>query len=205
MTHVVLPEDVKIAASQMIAALSPASERDWLVPATELEWSCRYTLDHTVNALAGYSMHLATRAPERRPRFREGNDAQSIRELLTSVESGAAILAEVCTAAPDDARGFHPAGMADWSGFVSMGCTEILIHTDDIARSFDIEFSGDPGVSRRVLHRIFPWAPEEGDPWQILRWAAGRTSLPDRERLDESWYWHCAPLEEWDGTVIRRP
>jgi hypothetical protein len=52
--------------------------------------------------------------------------------------------------------------------------------------------------------RIFPWAPAEGDPWAALRWAAGRAALPDRERLGPDWYWHCAPLAEWDGTIKKR-
>lgn len=204
MTHIVRPDDVVAAANQMLETLMPLSDQDWSHPAHGLEWSCRYTLDHTVNALASYAMHLSTRATERRPRFREMNDAQGIANLLVSAESAASILADVCRAAPDDAVGFHPAGMADWSGFVGMGCTEILIHTDDIARAFDIDFQADGDLSRRVLDRIFPWAPEDGDAWQILRWAAGRTALPDRPQLEPDWSWHCAPLDEWDGTINKR-
>jgi uncharacterized protein (TIGR03083 family) len=204
MSHIVTPNDVRLAAKQMIETLSPVSEKDWSGPADGLEWSCRYTLDHTVNALASYAMHLSTRAPERRPRFRDMNDSQTIAELLSAIESGASILADVCRAAPDDARGFHPSGMADWSGFVGMGCTEVLIHTDDIARAFEIDFEADADLSRRVLDRIFPWAPKEGDAWQIMRWAAGRTALVDRERLSPEWSWQCAPLVEWDGTMRAR-
>jgi uncharacterized protein (TIGR03083 family) len=202
--HIVSPDDVKLAARQFVDTLSPVAERDWSILAAELEWSCRETLDHTINALASYATHLATRAPERRPRFRDFNYEQSIPELLAGIESGAAVLAEVCRAAPDDARGFHPSGMADWSGFIGMGCTEVLIHADDITRSFDVDFEADPDLARRVLDRIFPWAPKEGDDWQILRWAAGRTALPDQERLGPDWYWHSVPLSEWDGTVNKR-
>ena len=54
--------------------------------------------------------------------------------------------------------------------------------------------------SFRVLARIFPWAPSEGDAWATLQWAAGRAPLPNRERLGTDWLWHCAPLAEWDGT-----
>jgi hypothetical protein len=203
-THILTPDDLNLAASHMVTTLSPVSDKDWAIPAGDLEWSSRYTLDHTVNALANYANHLATRSPVRRPRFRETIDQQSEADLLISVETGAAILAEVCRSAPDDARGFHSAGMADWSGFVGMGCTEMLIHTDDIARSFDIDFQADPLLCRRVLDRIFPWAPQEGDAWQILRWAAGRVSLPDFPKLDPDWSWHCAPRNDWDGTINKR-
>lgn len=203
-THIVTPDDLNTAAAQMMTTLSPIADKDWAVPASGLEWSSRYTLDHTVNAVAGYATHLATRSPARRPRFRDSNPELSIKELLIALESGAAILAEVCRAAPDDARGFHGAGMADWSGFVGMGCTEILIHTGDISRSFDLDFTADPALCRRVLDRIFPWAPKDGDAWQILQWAAGRASLPDQPQLDPDWYWHCRPLDEWDGTINKR-
>ncbi|TVR75035.1 MAG: hypothetical protein EA415_04700 [Sphaerobacteraceae bacterium] len=199
-THIVSPEDVKIAAAEMVTTLTPIAEKDWAIPAANLEWSSRFTLDHTVNALSNYFTHLATRAPARRPRFRDVNNDQTISELLTAIESGGAVLAEVCRAAPDDARGFHSAGMADWSGFIGMGCTEILIHTDDISRSFDVDFHPDPVLCRRVLDRLFPWAPAEGDAWQILRWAAGRTDLPDHGKLESGWFWHCEPLDDWDGS-----
>jgi uncharacterized protein (TIGR03083 family) len=203
-THIVTPDDLNLAASSMVTTLSPVSEKDWAIPAHGLEWSSRFTLDHTINALANYATHLATRSPVRRPRFRETIDQQPESETLLSVETGAAILAEVCRSATDDARGFHPAGMADWSGFVAMGCTEILIHTDDIARAFDIDFQADEQLCRRVLDRIFPWAPEDGNSWQNLRWACGRTALPDVPALDANWFWHCAPRDDWDGTIVRR-
>jgi uncharacterized protein (TIGR03083 family) len=202
--HIVAPDDVKLAASEFVEALSPVADRDWSVLASELEWSCRYTLDHTVNAVTGYAMHLATRATERRPRLRDTSHELTIPELLAGVESGAAILAEVCRAAPDDARGFHPSGMATWSGFIGMGCTEVLIHADDISRALNIDFQPDSALARRVLDRIFPWAPSHGDAWQILRWATGRTALSDHKRLGPDWYWHSVPLSEWDGTVNKR-
>lgn len=203
-THILSPDDVVSAANAMVTTLTPIADKDWSIPAADLEWSSRYTLDHTVNALSNYFTHLATRAPARRPRFRDGNNEQTVSELLAAIESGAAVLAEVCRAAPDDARGFHSAGMADWSGFIGMGCTEILIHTDDIARAFDADFQADPVLCRRVLDRIFPWAPKEGDDWQILRWAAGRGELPEQGRQAPNWFWHCEPLDDWDGTITTR-
>jgi hypothetical protein len=203
-THIVSPDDLNAAASQMVETLLPIADKDWAIPAAGLEWSSRYTLDHTVNALIHYAIHLATRAPARWPPFRETINGQPERDVLAAIQSAAAVLAEVCRAAPDDVRGFHPAGMADWSGFVSMGCTEMLIHTDDIARAYDIEFQADPAICRRVIRRIFPWAPGDADAWQTLRWAAGRTALEGHPQLEPDWYWHCEPLDDWDGTIKKR-
>ncbi len=98
--------------------------------------------------------------------------------------------------------------MADAEGFLAMGCAEILLHTDDIAAALGLPapFRPPADLCRRVVQRIFPWAPPEteADPWDALRWAAGRIALPGHDRLDANWWWHCAPLSEWDGTVHRR-
>jgi hypothetical protein len=201
--HTIRPEDVRQAGLISVAALSPARDMNWQKNAAGLEWSCRFTLDHIVGAVTAYAGDLAVRRPEEVEVLRKGTTDQSINELLQLVEVGSAVLSDVCAATPDDVRGFHPAGSPDWSGFAAMGCTEMLIHTDDICWAFQIEFNVDPALSRRVLDRLFPWAPKEGNPWQILRWATGRGYLEGYESPGPNWGWHCAPLDEWDGTIVR--
>jgi uncharacterized protein (TIGR03083 family) len=199
-----LPEDLLAAIAATRQALETALDADWSVPAGSLDWTCRQTLDHIPNALLFYGTHLATRARERRTPVRNGDPSLAPADLLRVAEAAAAILAELVRAAPPDARAFHPAGLADPSGFVAMGCTEIMIHTADIAEGLGIPYQPPAALPPRVLRRIFPWAPAEGDAWATLRWASGRAPLDDRERLASDWYWHCAPLAEWDGTVKRR-
>jgi hypothetical protein len=116
----------------------------------------------------------------------------------------AAILEHVVRGSPPSVRAFHPAGMADPSGFAAMGCDEILIHTADITAGFSIAWQAPSDLSRRVVARLFPWAPRECDPWQALLWANGRIALPGLGRQDENWYWHYAPLDEWNGQIARR-
>lgn len=195
-------DDIEKAADISVSALSPFIDRDWSIQAADLSWSCHHTLDHTVSALMSYACHFASRATSRRARVREMNPSQSPPDLLSALETSAAVLAEVCRAAPDDARGFHPDGMADRSGFAAMACTEILIHTDDIVRAFQPdgpEFIPDRSLCGLVLNRLFPWAPTDIDAWDSLRWAAGRASLPAAPRNNTYWAWHCAPLAEWNG------
>ena len=93
--------------------------------------------------------------------------------------------------------------MADASGFIAMGCEEMLMHTADILQGLARPFRPPDDLTARVLARLFPWAPE-GDVWASLRWVSGRIALPDHARLGADWYWHCAPLDEWDGTVKKR-
>ena len=198
------PTDLLTAASVGEAALLPGLDRNWSVRAGDLEWDCRRTLDHIVDSLFLYAAYLAVRASGRIAPPRNGDPDASPAQLLETLGVTAAILAEVARAAPPGARAFHPAGMADVSGWLGMACEEVLLHTGDIAQGLGLAFRPPDELSRRIAARIFPWAPADGDPWAALRWAAGRAALPGRERLGPDWYWHCAPLSEWDGTIKKR-
>jgi hypothetical protein len=151
-----------------------------------------------------YASHLAFAAKERLPRTGEGTDQLTISELLLSVEVTAAVLEHVIRATPTSTRAFHPAGMADTSGFAAMSCDEILIHTADIVSGFGIDFQPPEDLCCRVLTRLFPWAPTDVGHWEALLWANGRSALPGLERQDETWRWHCAPLSEWDAQIPQR-
>ena len=198
------PEDLTACAALCRETLTPALDRDWSVPAHDMEWSCRRTLDHIVDVMFFYGAHLATRATTRVRFPRNGDPDATPAQLLETLPSAAAILAEVARAAPPGARGFHGAGMADGTGFLGMGCEEILMHTFDIASVLGVTYAAPEPLAAKVLARIFPWAPANVSAWESLQWCSGRSALPDRERQDANWYWHCAPLAEWDGTIRRR-
>jgi hypothetical protein len=198
------PADLGAAARVCRETLAPALASDWRVPAGDLEWDCRRTLDHIVDALCLYIAYFASRATGRLEPPRNGNPDASPGELLALVDSAADLLTELARAAPSGIRAFHPAGQADVSGWIGMACEEILLHTDDIAQGLGIPFHPPDDLAARVLTRLFPWAPTDVGPWAALRWAAGRAALPSRERLGPDWYWHCAPLAEWDGRVAKR-
>lgn len=177
---------------------------DWSVPAGDLDWDCRRTMDHVADALLLYAAHLATRARERLRPLRNGDPDARPEEAFEAVTSAAALLVEVVASAPREVRAFHPAGMADRSGFIAMGCDEILVHTADVAAGLGVPFEPPPALAEHVLRRLFPWAPDDVDPWEGLLWANGRLELPGHGRLGPDWYWYPAPLDEWDGTVTRR-
>lgn len=197
------PDDVQRSAHIAVATLRPVLDRDWSVPAGDLEWDCRRTLDHIVDSLFFYSALLASRATARLAPPRNGDPQATPEQLLGTLRVTADVLAEVGRAAPPGVRAFHPAGLADRCGWMALGCEEILLHTDDIAQGLGVPFRPPDDLATRVTVRLFPWAPA-GDPWAVLRWAAGRAALPGHERLGPDWYWHCAPLAEWDGTVRKR-
>ena len=195
------PDDLATAASVSATALRPLAHGDWNINAYELEWSCRHTVGHISRALLSYSLHLANRATARIDYPRNDDPALSIPQLIGFIEAMAGVLVQVVRAAPPDARGAHPEGMADVSGFIAMGCSEILIHTADITQAFGAPFDPAVDLCDRVARRLFPWAPPDTDGWSALRWGNGRIALPTRARLGPDWGWQCAPLSEWDGTL----
>jgi hypothetical protein len=207
------PDDLTLAASVCRATLEPAASAgapaDWTATAGELDWDCRRTLDHLPDTLLLYSAMLATRAERGLATdIRGGDPSLGPAQLLDLVDATAAVLADVARAAPPGARALHPAGLADAEGFVAMGCDELLVHTGDIASGLGLAYDPPGELCARLLARLFPWAPEPGtsSAWTLLAWANGRVEVPglDPARWDHTWYWHCAPLAEWDGTVGQR-
>ena len=204
MDQTVGPEDVRVAAVACREMLSDLVDSDWSVRAGELDWTCRQTLEHIPQTQLFYASQLAVCAKNRLPRARGGEDQLTVQDLILSVEVNASILGHVIQAAPSSARAFHPAGMADPSGFAGMGCDEILIHTADITAGFGVDFNPPEDLCMRVVARLFPWAPTDVEPWDSLRWANGRIALSGIGSQDENWFWHCEPLSEWDGKVPHR-
>lgn len=193
------PDDLIATADGCAAVLAPLLDRDWDGPAGDLGWTCRQTIEH-VCGLA-YAPLLAARATSFRPLALTVAPGAPLDDLLWTVQVMARILAEVARAAPPSTRAYHVAGMADPSGFVAMEMDELLVHTADITTGLGVPYLPDERLVSLVLERLFPWAPTDADPWTALQWANGRIDLPGRPSPGKSWVWHCAPLEEWDGTV----
>jgi hypothetical protein len=93
--------------------------------------------------------------------------------------------------------------MADPSGWLAMAMDELALHTHDISLGLGVRFEPAETAVRIALDRLFPWWPRSTDPWVALLWANGRRSLPGLADLGEAWLWHCAPVDEWDGTIPR--
>jgi hypothetical protein len=197
---VLVADDLLLAAGVAVECLAGAIEPDWEAPAGPLPWSCRETVDHVIDTLFWYSVLLATEARGPLPAPRRGDPSGKPRFLLTTMRGAATVLATVVRAADPSVRAFHTVGMADPEGFTAMGCDEILVHADDVARGLGITFEPPADLCAAVLERLFPWAPTDDDPFAELLWANGRVALADRPRLAPDWSWHCAPLDEWDGT-----
>jgi hypothetical protein len=202
------PDDLLRAAALSRDALLPLAEADWGQPAYDLEWTCWRTLQHMTSAVDWYSMLLA--APSQEPfRLRllpqpEYSADHSLTTLLAMLERKAAVLAIVAASADPSARGFHVWGQPDPTGYIAMGCTEILLHTDDILRGHGQMFEPPDDLCHRLVARLFPWTPADVHGWAALNWLTGRVDLDGHERVPADWAWHASPLADWDGTIRTR-
>ncbi|WP_329036170.1 VOC family protein [Streptomyces sp. NBC_00178] len=195
---------VRLAADTL--ALSPAD--DWRVPAGTLEWDCWETVEHLSDDLFAYAVQLGGRTPpqDREVPYRYGsvrdggprnsvfaNPEAGTAGLLATLEASGALLSAMVRTTPSDVRSHHVFGLSDPEGFAAMGVVETLVHTHDVAAGLSLAWSPPLDLCDRVLARLFPDAPDDGDRWAVLLWSTGRADLPGRDRVT-SWRWHGAPL-----------
>ncbi|MEV3860858.1 maleylpyruvate isomerase N-terminal domain-containing protein [Streptomyces sp. NPDC050095] len=200
-------DDVAQAVDVAVAALRPAVDADWDVPAGSLEWTCWETGEHLADDLFWYAAHIGTLREKtegdlpfgyasRRPQG-PANTVTADRDagplaLFEVMEACGGILAAVVRATPPTARGHHVYGVSDPEGFAAMGIVETLLHAHDIALGVGVDFEAPADLCARVLHRLFPDAPDDAAPWPALLWVSGRGDLPGRERVGK-WRWYGAP------------
>lgn len=185
--------------------LLPMTGRDWAaISPPGMDWTVAKTVAHIAECLTWYANDLAAGDRELSTVEIQVRPETSPPDLVATLSTWATVLAGVVDTVPAGARGWHPYGRADASGFAAMACDELLLHTSDVARAVDAPFTPPPGLAEATLHRLFPWAPPGHDPWTTLLWANGRADLPDHP-APTHWRWHCAPLSEWNGTNPARP
>jgi hypothetical protein len=187
--------DLALVVAECTAHLRSALDADWAAEIPGMEWTPAKAVAHIAEGLLWYSTDFAAGPRELSTMEMRVVPEKSPEELVATVESLGTVLARVLEGGAEGARGWHPMGMADASGFAAMGCDELLVHTRDAAEGLGRPFTPSAGPAERTLRRLFPWAPDDHDPWTTLLWANGRTDLPGHPR-QVNWRWHCAPLSE---------
>ncbi len=193
-------ELVKQTAQECGCCLDQFRGADWSRPIPGMDWSVAEAVAHMSQALVWYSADLSGGPTELSVLDMTVKHESTPDDLVRSIAAYSRMLSGVLEASPPDARGWHPFGIPDRSGFAAMACDEMLVHTYDAARGLDREFTPSPDLAEATLRRLFPWAPLDVEPWDGLKWANGRIELGGLKRL-QRWRWHCAPLSEWDGTT----
>jgi hypothetical protein len=202
-----IADDVTRTVELAHETLAAATHLDWQKPAGGLDWSCWETVEHMSDDLFVYAAQLgpanpstSTHVPFGWQRRRPGgppltifvDPAEGPSGLLQVFETCGAMLAATVDAAPPDRLSFHAYGPSDPSGFAAMGVVEVLVHTHDVAVGLDLTWSPPADLCTEALHRLFPSAPSDGEPWPTLLWSTGRANLPGLP-AQTSWTWDGAP------------
>ncbi|ACZ86151.1 maleylpyruvate isomerase N-terminal domain-containing protein [Streptosporangium roseum] len=187
-------------AAECRSFLESGSDRDWEKGIPGMEWTVAQAVAHISDTLLWYATDFAAGQRELSTMDLRVRPESSPADLAATLGTFATVVARVVQGAPAGARGWHPYGMADASGFAGMSCDELLMHTYDASLGLELPFTPSAELSEATLRRLFPWAPHGADPWRTLLWANGRADLSGHPRRRE-WRWHCAPLAEWDGAA----
>lgn len=194
---------VRRTAETCVSFLRNQLGKDWTQPIPDLELTVVEVVAHIAETCLWYAIDLAAAGAALQPVEHRVASEGDPADVLDTLRTYADVVAAVVETTTSSVRGFHPMGAADPSGFAAMACDELLIHTDDAARGLRVNFDVGPDLAEPVLHRLFPWVTDVTDPWHQLQWANGRIELAGAPRLS-GWAWHCAPLDEWDGTIPTR-
>lgn len=195
---------VRETAAVCSGFLRGLADQDWGVLAPDVDMSIAAIVAHIADGCLWYALDLAAGGKDLKAVEHGVQVDAASSDLVDTLEVYANVVASVISAAPISARGFHPMGAADRSGFAAMACDEMLIHTNDAAGGLGADFRPPQQLADQVLRRLFPWVDRSGDPWGDLLWANGRIAHQGKERLSE-WAWHCAPLDEWNGEIPSPP
>ncbi|MFI5561868.1 hypothetical protein ACIA2T_21540 [Amycolatopsis japonica] len=194
----VTPGDLDAAITSVVGELRQVSGRDWSAASGTGDLNAWRTAEHLGDCLISYAGLLIARPST--PRFvcfeSVADQAATPSEMLEFVTVAGGILVATLRTVDPDVRAYHPSGRADLEGFAGMGCIEVLVHGEDMARGLEVTLDPPRDVCSRVLARMFPDVDVTGvDPWTALLWATDRTELPGRPSR-AGWQWRGTPLDD---------
>ena len=156
-------DDLDRLAEVAVAAWREGLDRDWSAPAGTLEWSCRRTADHAVDAVLAVALFLASRKDDGYPEWGWGEltmgPAARPTDLVEGLATVARVLSAVVRAAPPDARAviwrrprLEVRGPVD---FAPRGGLELVLHAHDVATGLGVPF-GPPADACAPAARPHP-------------------------------------------------
>ncbi|MFC4036223.1 hypothetical protein ACFO3J_32970 [Streptomyces polygonati] len=203
----VTADDVDLAVRLCLDALRQIPAESWDDRAGSLDWSRWETAEHLADDLFAYAGQLGPRKPsltshvpfgwQRRSPGGPANTISADRAegtggLIRVLEACGALLVAMVRVTAPGVRSHHVFGASDPEGFGAMGVVETLVHTHDLTAGLDISWEPPADLCARVLHRLFPDAPADAEPWPALLWSTGRLDLPGRPR-PTTWRWYGEP------------
>lgn len=185
--------DLTAVAEQCSAYLRSATDTDWTSAIPGMDWTVAQAVTHICEGLIWYTTDFVAGPKELGTIDLRVRQETPPDDLVATLDCFADMLVRVLDGAEPGARGWHPFGLPDASGFAAMACDELLVHTQDAATGLGRPFLPSAELAERTLLRLFPEAPTDQDPWATLLWANGRRTLGVLPRRTD-WRWHCSPL-----------
>ena len=143
------------------------SRRRWMPtgPCPRVRSTGTFAAPCSTRSLASRATPSTSRVrPRRGCRSRSTSHVHATNEqVLRVLGATARMLALVATASPASARGYHEGGMADTSGFLAMAIDEVIVHGADAAAGLGLAYDPPEQLARKVVDRLFPWAPTDTD------------------------------------------
>ncbi|TDC83895.1 hypothetical protein E1193_07405 [Micromonospora sp. KC606] len=184
------PSLVSSAAGECTQVLEKATDQDWSRDATGLEWTCRETLDHVALGVVGYAGLLIAQPTDRYIALFASLDPRApIPACLEGLRIAGTVLARAVREATPDVRAWHPWGHSDGPGFAAMGIVELVVHTHDIARALELDWTPPDWLCGPAVERLFPDAPAGHTAADTLLWCTGRIALTRLGRRKQ-WQWN---------------
>jgi hypothetical protein len=193
-TKPITSHDLLEAADHCAAGLLRAASIGWSAPVPGLDWDVRTTIEHLVDVLGFYTLHLVAASPGRLRVDVTCHADISNDEVVHMLTIEAGGLATAARVLEPTTQAFHFHGTTDVSGFLALACSELLVHTGDAFRGLGGVLEPRPDLAAKVLQRLFPSAPSDADPWRTLQWATGRGRLPGLPEVGPDWSYRTAPL-----------
>lgn len=183
------PDELTRVVDDAIAVLRGLVDEDWSLPAGTLEWSCRRTVDHTVDCVFSYALQVAARAEGGFLPFTELHalDEAASTDLVHGLGAVSRMLVDLLRVAPEGtvaSDGRFRLGVEDWC---ARAAYEIALHTFDVTSGLGVEWRLPDELCRAIVASDMLWMFDraaataggaDADPWEMLLAGSGRTRRP---------------------------
>jgi hypothetical protein len=169
------------ALSIVVASLSTVAERDWMLPAGSLTWTCWQTADHLIDCLLSFSLQLAARAEGDFLPFQplHALPEATSEDLLVGLQGVGYVLSAILDVSATATAGDGLVQL-DAEGWAQRGAYETLLHGHDILSGLGERLRPGPDLCEWVLGSPTLWmfdqqkARTAEGPWAALLLGSGR-------------------------------
>jgi hypothetical protein len=156
-------QDFRDVAELCVAAWRSGVDLDWSVKAGTLEWTCRHTAEHTVDAVLAPALFLASRRHDAYPPIKdlEIEATATPSDLVDCLQAVTNVVFAVLVTTDPEVRAIirrHPTPeTAAATDFAPRSGLELILHTFDICSGLGIPFEPPPAHCRRLLAHTRDW------------------------------------------------